>query len=149
MSSDFFYICVCFLWVFWFHPTAQKHSRRLFGYAKLPLCVNEWLNVMFVHGALPWLVYHSEWFSHLTPSIPRIGSRSTATLNWIKWLLKVIECEVYRFDVNRSANFHIKEYIFISSCCFLVFQASLTKCNQMKHVFTQYGCFINVFIKFV
>lgn len=57
----------------------------------------------------------------------------------------MIECEVYNFDFSSPPSFHIKEHIFISSCSFLVFQASLTRSNEMENVLTQYGCSIDFY----
>lgn len=61
--------CTCspyVLRVVWFSPTMQKHASRWTGSDKS--C--EWL---CVHGALWWTDVPSRMYSHLIPSVPRIG----------------------------------------------------------------------------
>lgn len=62
--SPGFFVCL-------FHPTLQKHAGMWIANLKLPLGVNEYMNV-YVHGALHWTIVPSRVYSCVMLSVPGI-----------------------------------------------------------------------------
>lgn len=76
-----------FVWVSSGFCQNKTHANRLIGCAKLPLGVNL---CECVHGALQWPGLPSRVYSHLTPNVSGIGSRSIVTVMRITEVIQAL-----------------------------------------------------------